>query len=179
MSFYGRTHGDPSPFPQESPRANEEAKIREDIATEKSISTWPPRPVHRARSSAFFSKHRAFNEIIAHAVGHFTGTTSTRFLKSEARCQVCLSQKQGPDRLRDERSLFCRDRFIPRRIAVGDLNTRKPTRSADIALAAKEPQIRRALLRFHQSDIRNAIQQGASREDITAGIVTSIVSNYL
>src|SRR5208337_4181625 len=28
-------------------------------------------------------------------------------------------------------------------------------------------------------DIRKAIQYGASREDITAGIVTSIVSNYL
>ena len=55
-----------------------------------------------------------------------------------------------------------------------------PWEIGDIALEAKEPlKFGEHCSAFINSDVRKAIQQGASREDITAGIVTSIVSNYL
>ncbi len=64
--------------------------------------------------------------------------------------------------------------------AQGDLNIANASEIGDIALEAKEPlKFGEHCSAFINSDIRNAIQQGASREDITAGIVTSIVSNYL
>src|SRR5208337_5114498 len=64
--------------------------------------------------------------------------------------------------------------------AQGDLNISNAMEIGDIALAAKEPlKFGEHCSAFINSDVRKAIQQGASREDITAGIVTSIVSNYL
>jgi activator of 2-hydroxyglutaryl-CoA dehydratase len=50
----------------------------------------------------------------------------------------------------------------------------------DIALKAESPlKFGEHCSAFINSDIRKAIQYGSSREDITAGIITSIVSNYL
>jgi len=64
--------------------------------------------------------------------------------------------------------------------AQGDLNISEAAKIGDIALAALAPlKFGEHCSAFINSDIRNAVQQGASREDITAGIVTSIVSNYL
>ena len=63
--------------------------------------------------------------------------------------------------------------------AQGDLNIAHAWEIGDIAIGANEPlKFGEHCSAFINSDIRNAIQQGASREDITAGIVTSIVSNY-
>ena len=64
--------------------------------------------------------------------------------------------------------------------AHGDLNIQHAYEIGDIALEAEMPlKFGEHCSAFINSDIRKAIQQGASREDITAGIVTSIVSNYL
>ena len=64
--------------------------------------------------------------------------------------------------------------------AHGDLNIQHAHEIGDIALKAERPlKFGEHCSAFINSDIRKAIQQGASREDITAGIVTSIVSNYL
>jgi predicted nucleotide-binding protein (sugar kinase/HSP70/actin superfamily) len=64
--------------------------------------------------------------------------------------------------------------------AQGDLNIAHAWEIGDIALQAKEPlKFGEHCSAFINSDVRSAIQQGALREDITAGIVFSIVSNYL
>ena len=64
--------------------------------------------------------------------------------------------------------------------AAGDLNIAHAWEIGEIALKADNPlKFGEHCSAFINSDIRKAIQQGARREDITAGIVTSIVSNYL
>jgi activator of 2-hydroxyglutaryl-CoA dehydratase len=64
--------------------------------------------------------------------------------------------------------------------AQGDLNIESASEIGDIALQAERPlKFGEHCSAFINSDIRKAVQQGATREDITAGIVTSIVSNYL
>ncbi|MBU3914673.1 activase, partial [bacterium] len=64
--------------------------------------------------------------------------------------------------------------------ASGDLNIANAWEIGDIAVQAGSPlKFGEHCSAFINSDIRKAIQLGATREDITAGIVTSIVSNYL
>ncbi|HNX60164.1 MAG TPA: acyl-CoA dehydratase activase-related protein, partial [Spirochaetota bacterium] len=60
------------------------------------------------------------------------------------------------------------------------LNITNVREIGDIAVNAQNPlKFGEHCSAFINSDIRKAIQFGASREDITAGIITSIVSNYL
>jgi predicted nucleotide-binding protein (sugar kinase/HSP70/actin superfamily) len=64
--------------------------------------------------------------------------------------------------------------------AQGDLNIEHAWEIGDFAIKAEEPlKFGEHCSAFINSDIRKAILQGASREDIAAGLVTSIVSNYL
>jgi predicted nucleotide-binding protein (sugar kinase/HSP70/actin superfamily) len=64
--------------------------------------------------------------------------------------------------------------------AAGDLSIQSAEEIGPIALLADAPlKFGEHCSAFINSDIRKAVQQGASRENITAGIVCSIVSNYL
>jgi predicted nucleotide-binding protein (sugar kinase/HSP70/actin superfamily) len=64
--------------------------------------------------------------------------------------------------------------------AAGDLSIHSAQDIGPIALGAGAPcKFGEHCSAFINSDIRKAVQQGAGRENITAGIVCSIVSNYL
>jgi len=64
--------------------------------------------------------------------------------------------------------------------AAGDLSIYSEKDIGPIALNADAPlKFGEHCSAFINSDIRKAVQQGASRENITAGIVCSIVANYL
>jgi hypothetical protein len=64
--------------------------------------------------------------------------------------------------------------------AAGDLSIHSAKDIGPIALEADAPcKFGEHCSAFINSDIRKAVQQGASRENITAGIVCSIVANYL
>src|SRR5512139_1416762 len=63
--------------------------------------------------------------------------------------------------------------------AAGDLNIDTAPEIGAIALQAKAPlKFGEHCSAFINSDIRKAIQEGATREDIVAGLVFSIVANY-
>jgi predicted nucleotide-binding protein (sugar kinase/HSP70/actin superfamily) len=64
--------------------------------------------------------------------------------------------------------------------AAGDLSIHSAKDIGPIALMADAPlKFGEHCSAFINSDIRKAVQQGASRENITAGIACSIVANYL
>ena len=64
--------------------------------------------------------------------------------------------------------------------AAGYLNIHSASEIGPIALRAAAPlKFGEHCSAFINSDIRKAIQQGAPREDIVAGLVFSIVANYL
>ncbi|MDR1815441.1 MAG: acyl-CoA dehydratase activase-related protein, partial [Clostridiales Family XIII bacterium] len=64
--------------------------------------------------------------------------------------------------------------------AAGDLSIHSAADIGPIALESDAPlKFGEHCSAFINSDIRKAVQQGASRENITAGIVCSIVANYL
>ena len=64
--------------------------------------------------------------------------------------------------------------------AAGDLNITDVTKIGDLALSSQRPlKFGEHCAAFINAEIRKAILQGASKEDITAGLVLSIVSNYL
>ena len=64
--------------------------------------------------------------------------------------------------------------------ASGDLSIRNAAEIGPVAVRARRPlKFGEHCSAFINSDIRKAVQQGATRENITAGIVVSIVANYL
>ena len=123
-----------------------------------------------------------YNEIIAHAVGttYFKDDIDTIFeIGGQDAKYVLLKNKVPIDYAMNEACSAGTGSFLEES-ASGDLNIPNVREIGDIALKAEEPlKFGEHCSAFINSDIRKAIQLGATREDITAGIITSIVSNYL
>jgi len=130
----------------------------------------------------FLETPAVYNEIIAHAVGtsFYRDNIDTLFeIGGQDAKYVSLKNKVPIDYAMNEACSAGTGSFLEES-AQGDLNIPEASLIGDIALAAEAPlKFGEHCSAFINSDIRNAVQQGASREDITAGIVTSIVSNYL
>ena len=130
----------------------------------------------------FLETPAVYNEIIAHAAGttFYNDNIDTIFeIGGQDAKYVFLKNKVPIDYAMNEACSAGTGSFLEES-AKGDLNIAHAWEIGDIALKAKEPlKFGEHCSAFINSDVRNAIQQGASREDITAGIVVSIVSNYL
>lgn len=181
-SFYGRTHGDPVAALKNCLREIKK-QIQNDIGDGNiNITLASTTGSSREILGVFLETPAVYNEIIAHAVGttFYRKEIDTIFeIGGQDAKYVFLKNKVPIDYAMNEACSAGTGSFLEES-AQGDLNISRAEEIGDIALAADAPlKFGEHCSAFINSDIRNAIQQGASREDITAGIVTSIVSNYL
>lgn len=181
-SFYGRTHGDPVKALKNC-FVEMQKQIRADIGNgEIKITLAATTGSSRELLGVFLETPGVYNEIIAHAIGttFYQKDIDTIFeIGGQDAKYVFLKNKVPIDYAMNEACSAGTGSFLEES-AQGDLNIHHAWEIGDIALQAVEPlKFGEHCSAFINSDVRKAIQQGASREDITAGIVTSIVSNYL
>ncbi|MDR1894115.1 MAG: acyl-CoA dehydratase activase, partial [Spirochaetales bacterium] len=181
-SHYGRTHGDPV---KALKLCLEEIKkkIFDDIGSlDIRITLCAATGSSREILGVFLETPGVYNEIIAHAYGttYFAEDVDTIFeIGGQDAKYVLLKNKVPIDYAMNEACSAGTGSFLEES-AAGDLNIASAQEIGGIALNAGDPlKFGEHCSAFINSDIRKAIQQGAVREDITAGIVTSIVSNYL
>ncbi|MCL2763455.1 MAG: acyl-CoA dehydratase activase [Treponema sp.] len=181
-SHYGRTHGDPVKALKECL-----AIIQEKIVADTGSKKIDIRLVSTTGSSreilgVFLETPGVYNEIIAHAVGttYFDKEVETIFEIGGQDAKYVLLKNGVPiDYAMNEACSAGTGSFLEES-AAGDLSINSAKDIGPIALNADAPlKFGEHCSAFINSDIRNAAQQGASRENITAGIVCSIVSNYL
>jgi len=181
-SFYGRTHGDPVKALKHC-FAEMQKQIQEDTGNgEISITLAATTGSSRELLGVFLETPAVYNEIIAHSVGttFYKQDIDTIFeIGGQDAKYVFLKNKVPIDYAMNEACSAGTGSFLEES-AQGDLNIPHAWEIGDIALQANKPlKFGEHCSAFINSDVRKAIQQGACREDITAGIVTSIVSNYL
>ena len=181
-SHYGRTHGDPVKALKLCLGKIKE-KIVDDIGSmDITISLAATTGSSREILGVFLETPGVYNEIIAHAYGttYFAEDVDTIFeIGGQDAKYVLLKNKVPIDYAMNEACSAGTGSFLEES-ASGDLNIPEASEIGDIAIQAENPlKFGEHCSAFINSDIRKAIQQGALREDITAGIVTSIVSNYL
>jgi len=181
-SHYGRTHGDPVKALKECLRA-----IQDKIVSDTGSKTADIRLVATTGSSReilglFLETPGVYNEIIAHSTGaaYFDQDVETIFeLGGQDAKYVLLKNGVPIDYAMNEACSAGTGSFLEES-AAGDLSISSDKDIGPIALKAGAPlKFGEHCSAFINSDIRKAVQQGAAREDITAGIVCSIVSNYL
>jgi predicted CoA-substrate-specific enzyme activase len=181
-SFYGRTHGDPVNALKNC-FIEMQKQIKDDIGDGNiNIVLAATTGSSRELLGVFLETSAVYNEIIAHAVGttFYRENIDTIFeIGGQDAKYVLLKNKVPIDYAMNEACSAGTGSFLEES-AQGDLNIPDARDIGDIALRADKPlKFGEHCSAFINSDVRKAIQQGASREDITAGIVTSIVSNYL
>ncbi|WP_460049990.1 acyl-CoA dehydratase activase [Spirochaeta dissipatitropha] len=179
---YGRTHGDPVNALKEClVKIDEQVKAVIGDAPIM-ISTAATTGSSREILGVFLETQAVYNEIIAHAVGttHFDPEVDTIFEIGGQDAKYVYIKNQVPiDYAMNEACSAGTGSFLEES-ASGDLNIKHAHEIGPVALKATAPlKFGEHCSAFINSDIRNAIQQGADKADITAGIVTSIVSNYL
>ncbi len=180
--YYGRTHGDPVSALKKC-ISEVQNQIREQIGDEKiTITLAATTGSSREILGVFMETSGIYNEIIAHATGttYFKKDIDTIFeIGGQDAKYVYLKNGVPIDYAMNEACSAGTGSFLEES-AAGDLNITDVREIGDIALQAVSPlKFGEHCSAFINSDIRKAIQYGASKEDITAGIITSIVSNYL
>ncbi len=181
-SHYGRTHGDPVAALKKCIIKLQE-KIRADIGDGKiKISLSATTGSSREILGVFLETSGVYNEIIAHSVGttHFSKDVDTIFEIGGQDAKYVLLKNGVPiDYAMNEACSAGTGSFLEES-AQGDLNISHAWEIGEIALSADSPlKFGEHCSAFINSDIRKSIQQGATKGNITAGIITSIVSNYL
>ncbi len=181
-AYYGRTHGDPVKALKqcivEIKKQLQEQIGNSDITISLAATTGSSREI----LGVFLETPAIYNEIIAHSVGttYFKSDIDTIFeIGGQDAKYVYLKNGVPIDYAMNEACSAGTGSFLEES-AQGDLNIAHAWEIGDIALKAQQPlKFGEHCSAFINSDIRKAIQQGASKEDITAGLVTSIVANYL
>lgn len=181
-SHYGRTHGDPVRALKNCLMSVRE-QLKEQIGDEEiSITLASTTGSSREILGVFLETPAVYNEIIAHAIGttFFNEDIDTIFeIGGQDAKYAFLKNKVPIDYAMNEACSAGTGSFLEES-ASGDLNITDVRDIGRIAVQAEKPlKFGEHCSAFINSDIRKAIQQGAGREDITAGIITSIVSNYL
>lgn len=179
---YGRTHGDPVNALKQC-LIEVKKQLTEQIGDAKlNISLAATTGSSREILGVFMETPGIYNEIIAHATGttYFKPEIDTIFeIGGQDAKYVYMKNGVPIDYAMNEACSAGTGSFLEES-ASGDLNITDVKKIGEIALTADSPlKFGEHCSAFINSDIRKAIQYGASREDITAGIVTSIVSNYL
>ncbi|MDR2905939.1 MAG: acyl-CoA dehydratase activase [Helicobacteraceae bacterium] len=181
-SHYGRTHGDPVKAVKECLKVVRE-KIRKDTGeSEADIRLVATTGSSREILGVFLETEGIYNEIIAHAVGttYFDPEVETIFEIGGQDAKYVLLKNGVPiDYAMNEACSAGTGSFLEES-AAGDLSIKDAAEIGEIARKADAPcKFGEHCSAFINSDIRKAVQQGAKRENITAGIVGSIVANYL
>jgi len=182
-SHYGRTLGDPVAALKDCLR-RVRAQVRDALGPDARI---PVSMVSTTGSSrellgVFCGTQAVFNEIIAHTAGttFFDPDIDTIFeIGGQDAKYVHLRNNVPVDYAMNEACSAGTGSFLEES-ASGDLDIHRADEIGPVAMAATNPlKFGEHCSAFINSDIRKAIQQGATREDIVAGLVLSIVSNYL
>ena len=181
-SHYGRTHGDPVKALKECLKIIQE-KVIEDTGDKKiDIRLVATTGSSREILGVFLETPGVYNEIIAHSAGttYFDKDVETIFEIGGQDAKYVLLKNGVPiDYAMNEACSAGTGSFLEES-AAGDLSINSAEDIGPIALDANAPcKFGEHCSAFINSDIRKAVQQGAGRENITAGIVCSIVSNYL
>ena len=177
-AFYGRTHGDPV--------AALKTCVRE---VQKQLGGVKPRITLCATTGSsrellgvFLETNGVYNEIIAHAVGttFFEQDVDTIFeIGGQDAKYVLLNNGVPIDYAMNEACSAGTGSFLEES-AAGDLDIACAEEIGPIALAGQAPlKFGEHCSAFINSDIRKAIAQGAPQADIVAGLIFSIVANYL
>ena len=179
---YGRTHGDPVAALKHC--LVEIRKQMHDTAGEGNFNIAMASVTGSSREilGVFLETPAVYNEIIAHSRGaaFFCPEIDTIFEIGGQDAKYVLLKNGVPiDYAMNEACSAGTGSFLEES-AQGDLNIKSAPEIGPIALQAKAPlKFGEHCSAFINSDIRKAVQQGASREDITAGIIASVVANYL
>jgi predicted CoA-substrate-specific enzyme activase len=175
---YGRTFGDPVAAVR---LCLEE--IRKQLGPNKPrIRLIATTGSSRELLGVFLETVGVYNEIIAHTVGttYFQKDVDTIFeIGGQDAKYVFINNGVPIDYAMNEACSAGTGSFLEES-AAGDLNIGSAPEIGPIALQARTPlKFGEHCSAFINSDIRKAIQQGATREDVVAGLVFSIVANYL
>jgi predicted CoA-substrate-specific enzyme activase len=181
-SHYGRTHGDPVKALKECLSIIQEKVIADTGDKKIGISLVSATGSSREILGVFLETPGVYNEIIAHAVGttYFDPGVETIFEIGGQDAKYVLLKNGVPiDYAMNEACSAGTGSFLEES-ASGDLSIHSAQDIGPIALEADAPcKFGEHCSAFINSDIRKAVQQGATRENITAGIACSIVANYL
>ncbi|MCU0661399.1 MAG: acyl-CoA dehydratase activase, partial [Myxococcota bacterium] len=178
-AHYGRTHGKPV----EALRGCID-EIRAQIGSFASprITLVATTGSSRELLGVFLETDGVYNEIVSHAVGtsFFAPEVDTIFEIGGQDAKYIRLQGGVPiDYAMNEACSAGTGSFLEES-ASGDLNITNVTDIGRVALSAKAPlKFGEHCSAFINSDIRKAIGEGSTRQDITAGVVFSVVSNYL
>ncbi len=181
-SHYGRTHGDPVKALKECLSV-----IRDKIAADTgggsiSIELAATTGSSREILGVFLETPGVYNEIIAHSVGtaYFDPGVETIFEIGGQDAKYVLLKNGVPiDYAMNEACSAGTGSFLEES-SSGDLSIHSAKDIGPIALGADAPlKFGEHCSAFINSDIRKAARGGAPRENIPAGIVVSIVANYL
>ncbi|MCL2602201.1 MAG: acyl-CoA dehydratase activase, partial [Treponema sp.] len=181
-SHYGRTHGDPVKALKECLRIVQDKALADTGDKNIDIRLVSTTGSSREILGMFLETPGVYNEIIAHAVGttYFDPGVETIFEIGGQDAKYVLLKNGVPiDYAMNEACSAGTGSFLEES-AAGDLSIQHAKDIGPIALNADAPlKFGEHCSAFINSDIRKAIQQGASRENIIAGIVCSIVANYV
>jgi len=174
---YGRTHGDPVAALKLCLR-----EVRKQLGGHKPrIRLVATTGSSRELLGVFLETAGVYNEIIAHTVGttYFEKDVDTIFeIGGQDAKYVFINNGVPIDYAMNEACSAGTGSFLEES-ASGDLNIDTAPEIGPIALQAKAPlKFGEHCSAFINSDIRKAIQQGAAREDIVAGLVFAIAANY-
>ncbi len=177
-AYYGRTHGDPVAALKRCL-----LEIHAQIAGARpSITLAATTGSSRELLGVFLETEGVYNEIIAHATGttYFEPDVDTLFeIGGQDAKYVLLNNGVPIDYAMNEACSAGTGSFLEES-AAGDLRIERAEDIGPIALEAAAPRkFGEHCSAFINSDIRKAIQTGADRADIVAGLVFSIVANYL
>jgi predicted CoA-substrate-specific enzyme activase len=177
-AHYGRTHGDPVAALK---RCLTEVQGQINGARPR-ITLIATTGSSRELLGVFLETAGVYNEIIAHAAGttFFEPEVDTLFeIGGQDAKYVLLNNGVPIDYAMNEACSAGTGSFLEES-AAGDLHIERAEEIGPIALEASAPlKFGEHCSAFINSDIRKAIQGGASRPDIVAGLVFSIVANYL
>ncbi|MDR1127161.1 MAG: acyl-CoA dehydratase activase, partial [Treponema sp.] len=181
-SHYGRTHGDPVKALKECLKIIQDKALADTGVKDINITLVSVTGSSREILGVFLETPGVYNEIIAHAVGttYFDPEVETIFEIGGQDAKYVLLKNGVPiDYAMNEACSAGTGSFLEES-ASGDLSIHSAKDIGPIALGADAPcKFGEHCSAFINSDIRKAVQQGASKENITAGVVCSIVANYL
>jgi predicted CoA-substrate-specific enzyme activase len=181
-SHYGRTHGDPVKALKECIKIIQDKVLADTGSTETDIRYCAATGSSREILGVFLETSGVYNEIIAHAAGttYFDADVETIFEIGGQDAKYVLLKNGVPiDYAMNEACSAGTGSFLEES-SSGDLSIHNARDIGPIALKADHPlKFGEHCSAFINSDIRKAVQQGASKENITAGVIGSIVANYL
>ncbi|MBN2525433.1 MAG: activase [Deltaproteobacteria bacterium] len=178
-AHYGRTHGNPVKTTRE---CIEEVKKQIGQDANPRISLVSTTGSSRELLGVFLGTGAVYNEIVAHTTGttFFAKDVDTIFeIGGQDAKYVSINNRVPIDYAMNEACSAGTGSFLEES-CKGDLNINEAWEIGPIAMDAQAPlKFGEHCSAFINSDIRKAIQQGAKRENIVAGLIFSIVSNYL